>query len=80
MISNCLLLIGGNLRFVTDAHREADLLIDEERSSEVAKQRVAEVTGHELAHFWFGNLVTHDFWNLVWLKVQNIENRLNIEC
>ncbi|XP_046441609.1 aminopeptidase Ey-like [Daphnia pulex] len=48
--------------------KEADLLIDEQRSSEVAKQRVAEVTGHELAHFWFGNLVTHDFWNLVWLK------------
>ena len=34
----------------------------------MAKQRVAEVTGHELAHFWFGNLVTHDWWSLVWLK------------
>jgi hypothetical protein len=39
----------------------------------VAKQRVSEVTGHELAHMWFGNLVTHDFWNLVWLKVQIME-------
>lgn len=48
--------------------READLLIDEQRSSEVAKQRVAEVTGHELGHMWFGNLVTHDWWSLVWLK------------
>lgn len=68
-----------NLCFTIDTHREADLLIDEQRSSEVAKQRVAEVTGHELAHFWFGNLVTHDFWNLVWLKVKNIECRLNFE-
>lgn len=72
----------GNLCFAIDTHREADLLIDEQRSSEVAKQRVAEVTGHELAHFWFGNLVTHDFWNLVWLKVQiilNVDWTLNIK-
>jgi hypothetical protein len=35
-----------------------------------------------LAHFWFGNLVTHDFWNLVWLKVQiilNVDWTLNIK-
>ncbi len=39
-------------------YRETALLIDEENSSLPAKQYVAIVVGHELAHQWFGNLVT----------------------
>lgn len=62
-------LIGSEtVKYCNQRTREADLLIDEQRSSEVAKQRVVEVTGHELAHMWFGNLLTHDWWSLVWLK------------
>ena len=37
-------------------YREADLLFDTQRSSEVAKQRVAVIIAHELAHQWFGNI------------------------
>jgi aminopeptidase N len=37
-------------------------------STEVNKERVAEVVSHELAHQWFGNLVTPWWWNDLWLK------------
>ena len=49
-------------------YREADLLFDDKRSSTVAKKRIAAVISHELAHSWFGNLVTHAWWSNVWLK------------
>ena len=39
-------------------YRETALLIDESNSSTATKQRVALVVGHEIAHQWFGNLVT----------------------
>lgn len=39
-------------------YRETFLLVDEKNSSAATKQDVAIVVGHELAHQWFGNLVT----------------------
>ena len=39
-------------------YRETALLVDPEQSSARIKQWVALVVGHELAHQWFGNLVT----------------------
>lgn len=48
--------------------RESGLLYDISISSLQDKQRVALVTGHELAHQWFGNLVTPSWWDDVWLK------------
>ncbi|MGC9106125.1 MAG: M1 family metallopeptidase [Thermoprotei archaeon] len=47
--------------------RETALLADE-TSSESVKKRVAEVVAHELAHQWFGNLVTMDWWDDLWLN------------
>eukprot|EP00249_Psilotum_nudum_P022536 c28554_g1_i1 orf=366-3035(+) len=49
-------------------YREADLLYDENNSSAVNKQRVAIVVAHELAHQWFGNLVTMEWWTHLWLN------------
>ena len=49
-------------------YRVADLMFDEKTSGASTKQRVAEVVQHELAHQWFGNLVTMDFWDGLWLN------------
>ncbi|MBI3103337.1 M1 family metallopeptidase [Candidatus Daviesbacteria bacterium] len=49
-------------------YRESTLLIDEERSSTANKQWVAMVIAHELAHQWFGNLVTMEWWTHLWLN------------
>lgn len=48
--------------------RETALLFDEKSSSTGNKQRVAQVVAHELAHMWFGNLVTMAWWNDLWLN------------
>jgi aminopeptidase N len=48
-------------------YRETDLLVSE-NSSFVAKGRVATVVAHELAHQWFGNLVTMEWWKELWLN------------
>lgn len=49
-------------------YRVVDLLFDEKTSGANTKQRIAEVVQHELAHQWFGNLVTMDFWDGLWLN------------
>lgn len=49
-------------------YRETALLVDPLNSSAAAKQRVAEVIDHELAHQWFGNLVTMEWWTDLWLN------------
>lgn len=49
-------------------YRETALLVDEELSSTANKQWVALVVAHELAHMWFGNLVTMEWWTHLWLN------------
>ncbi|KAG2732353.1 hypothetical protein G9P44_004770 [Scheffersomyces stipitis] len=49
-------------------YRTIDLLLDPSNTNIVTKQRVTEVVMHELAHQWFGNLVTMDFWDGLWLN------------
>ena len=48
--------------------REAILLYDPKTSSTRTKQYIAEVISHEIAHHWFGNLVTMKWWNDLWLN------------
>ncbi|XP_008289437.1 glutamyl aminopeptidase [Stegastes partitus] len=49
-------------------YRETNLLYDENESSSDNKQRVASVIAHELVHQWFGNIVTMDWWDDLWLN------------
>ncbi|NXI24632.1 AMPN Aminopeptidase, partial [Sterrhoptilus dennistouni] len=49
-------------------YRENSLLFDSNYSSIGNKERVVTVIAHELAHQWFGNLVTLRWWNDLWLN------------
>uniref|UniRef100_A0A7M4EDQ9 Aminopeptidase n=1 Tax=Crocodylus porosus TaxID=8502 RepID=A0A7M4EDQ9_CROPO len=49
-------------------YRETNLLYDAKESASSNKQRVAAVIAHELVHQWFGNIVTMDWWDDLWLN------------
>ena len=49
-------------------YRETALLYKEGVSAASNKQRIATVVSHELAHQWFGNLVTPSWWTDLWLN------------
>ncbi len=59
---------GAMENFGAITYRETDFLIDEKTASISAKQRVAIVVAHEMAHQWFGDMVTMQWWDNLWLN------------
>lgn len=48
--------------------RESRLLVDSKNASTSVKQDVAAVIAHEMAHMWFGDVVTMKWWDDLWLN------------
>ncbi len=59
---------GAMENFGAITYRETDLLIDPKTASVYAKKEVALVIAHEMAHQWFGDLVTMQWWDNIWLN------------
>jgi aminopeptidase N len=48
--------------------RETDLLADDRTASVATRKNIASIVAHEVAHQWFGNLVTMQWWDDLWLN------------
>jgi aminopeptidase N/puromycin-sensitive aminopeptidase len=59
---------GAMENFGAITYRETELLLDPKTASVDAKENVALVIAHEMAHQWFGDLVTMEWWNNIWLN------------
>ncbi len=59
---------GAMENFGAITYRETDFLIDEPHASIQQKETVAQVVAHEMAHQWFGDMVTMQWWNNLWLN------------
>jgi aminopeptidase N len=59
---------GAMENFGAITYRETDLLIDDKTASQGARREVAETVAHEMAHQWFGDMVTMEWWNNLWLN------------
>jgi len=59
---------GAMENFGAITYRETDLLLNPTTASIEDEKRVGVVVAHEMAHQWFGDMVTMQWWNNLWLN------------
>ena len=59
---------GAMENFGAITYRETDLLLDDSHASVDQEKEVAAVVAHEMAHQWFGDMVTMQWWDNIWLN------------
>jgi aminopeptidase N/puromycin-sensitive aminopeptidase len=59
---------GAMENFGAITYRETDMLLDPKTASVGSRKNVALVVAHEMAHQWFGDLVTMQWWDNIWLN------------
>src|ERR1700761_6798316 len=59
---------GAMENFGAITYRESDFLLDPKHASVGAQRNVAQVVAHEMAHQWFGDMVTMQWWDNTWLN------------
>lgn len=59
---------GAMENFGAITYRETDLLLNDKNAAVGARKLVAAVVAHEMAHQWFGDMVTMQWWNNLWLN------------
>lgn len=48
-------------------YKEELMLYHKDESSDASQQKIAATIVHEITHMWLGNLVTHEWWGVLWL-------------
>ena len=59
---------GAMENFGAITYRETDMLVDEKNASVEREEGSSSVVAHEMAHQWFGDMVTMQWWNNIWLN------------
>ena len=59
---------GAMENFGAITYRETDLLLDPSHASAGQQRNVGLVVAHEMAHQWFGDMVTMEWWDNIWLN------------
>ena len=54
--------------YIFSVHREEYLLYEGQQTPAATLARIIYIIAHELAHMWFGDLVTPAWWNDLWLN------------
>ena len=59
---------GAMENFGAITYRETDLLVDAQEGGQGGRKHVASIVAHEMAHQWFGDMVTMQWWDNLWLN------------